>query len=265
MATPGLERLPPLIGGGAPPPGPIQLRIMAVAAALLFGAGATFVGITLLLPRASGSKPVPILIAVACAYAVAAVVYRLRGRLGLPAFQVLVAAGTVLVTVCVAFQGKDASLYGLLYFWVALFGFYFFSVRWAVAQIALAMGAYGVILATRDISVVPAANLLVTAGTLVGGGALVGVLSRVLRHQAAQLTARQLSEERERRALQINDSIVQGLAVAKYALESGDTGWGARAVDDALERAQQIINEQLTEAGIDGLRTGYLVRDHPPV
>jgi signal transduction histidine kinase len=265
MSTPAFERFSPLIGGEAPPPGPIQLRLMAIAAALLFGAGATFVGITLLLPRAGGSKPVPILIAVVCAYAVSAVVYRLRGRLGLPAFQVLVAAGTVLVSVCVAFQGRHASLYGLLYFWVALFGFYFFSVRAAVAQTAFAMGAYAILLATRDVSVVPAANVLVTAGTLVGGGALVGVLSRVLRHQAAALTARQLSEDRERRALQINDSIVQRLAVAKYALESGNTGAGAQAVDDALGRAQQIINEQLIEAGADGLPTGYLVRDRPPV
>jgi hypothetical protein len=68
------------------------------------------------------------------------------------------------------------------------------------------------------------------------------------------------SGERERRALEINDAVVQGLAAAKYALEVGETGRGADAVASTLERARDLMDRQL---GLDGggpVRPGDLRR-----
>jgi GAF domain-containing protein len=68
---------------------------------------------------------------------------------------------------------------------------------------------------------------------------------------------------RERRAIDINDNIVQGLTVAKYAIGQGHVDEGVRAIDDTLRRARQLITDQLTEATADqgGPRPGDLVRE----
>jgi GAF domain-containing protein len=67
---------------------------------------------------------------------------------------------------------------------------------------------------------------------------------------------------RERRAIDINDNIVQGLSVAKYAIGQGHVEEGVRAIDDTLRRARQLITDQLTEATAEqgGPRPGDLVR-----
>src|SRR3954466_13430619 len=51
-----------------------------------------------------------------------------------------------------------------------------------------------------------------------------------------------LSGERERRALEINDNIVQGLVVAKYALEIGRGHDGVAAVERTLGRARDLMD-----------------------
>ena len=74
--------------------------------------------------------------------------------------------------------------------------------------------------------------------------------------------AERQASDRERRAIDINDNIVQGLTVAKYAIGQGHVDEGVRAIDDTLRRARQLITDQLTEATADqgGPRPGDLVR-----
>jgi len=74
--------------------------------------------------------------------------------------------------------------------------------------------------------------------------------------------AERLAIARERRAIDINDNIVQGLTVAKYAIGQGHVDEGVRAIDDTLRRARQLITDHLTEATADqgGPRPGDLVR-----
>jgi hypothetical protein len=70
-------------------------------------------------------------------------------------------------------------------------------------------------------------------------------------------------KERQRRALEINDNIVQGLAVAKLALELDDVDTSRQAVAAALASAQGIISGLLGEAGSQNrLAAGDLVRTH---
>jgi GAF domain-containing protein len=74
-----------------------------------------------------------------------------------------------------------------------------------------------------------------------------------------------VNRERERRALEINDNIVQGLALAKYAIAAGNVDQGMQAIDDTLERARDIITSQLEEVAGGGmaLKPGDLVRRGP--
>ena len=74
----------------------------------------------------------------------------------------------------------------------------------------------------------------------------------------------QLAESKLRRkqALEINDNIVQGLAVAKYAFEAGQSAEGMAAVEGTLAAARAIISNLLEEIGRDQpLVPGSLVRD----
>lgn len=53
------------------------------------------------------------------------------------------------------------------------------------------------------------------------------------------------SHARERRALELNDGIVQGLVVAGYALTEGRVDVGEKAIRDTLAHARALVDEQL--------------------
>ncbi len=69
------------------------------------------------------------------------------------------------------------------------------------------------------------------------------------------------AQDRERRALEINDGIVQGLVVAKYSAQRGDVETAVVAIDDTLVRARELISDQLAEVVSGrGIRPGDLAR-----
>ena len=79
---------------------------------------------------------------------------------------------------------------------------------------------------------------------------------------ASVLRGAQMFEDmkvRERQALEINDNIVQGLTVAKYAMDAGRDAQSRRAIEDSLRRAQQIIDGLLSD-GERGPEPGALRR-----
>jgi signal transduction histidine kinase len=72
-------------------------------------------------------------------------------------------------------------------------------------------------------------------------------------------------KERQRRALEINDDIVQGLTVAKLALELDDPDASREALAGTLVAAQGIISDLLGELGSPNrLAAGELIRSRPP-
>jgi len=76
-----------------------------------------------------------------------------------------------------------------------------------------------------------------------------------------RLAARRTLEDRRRRALELNDEVVQGLAFAKLAVESGRSDQAREAITDTLHTAQSIVGELLESAGGEGqLGPGDLVR-----
>jgi signal transduction histidine kinase len=84
----------------------------------------------------------------------------------------------------------------------------------------------------------------------------------VLASTAGRLLERleRLNRERERRALEINDGIVQGLVVAKYAMAAGNVTEAVRAVDETLEAARRLVTAQLDDVAAGAVRPGDLVR-----
>ena len=84
---------------------------------------------------------------------------------------------------------------------------------------------------------------------------------------ASVLRGAQMFEDlkvRERQALEINDNIVQGLTVAKYAMDSGQDERSRLAVEDTLRSAQGIITELLGDRNSEiELGPGDLRRQAP--
>lgn len=66
----------------------------------------------------------------------------------------------------------------------------------------------------------------------------------------------------KKQALELNDAIVQGLAVAKMFLEAGDPDRGLAAVTNTLERAKSIVAELLADIkDAEGFAGGGLTRE----
>lgn len=377
---------------------------MSRGLAFLFGAGASLVGVSLLLPHSRNTDELSLLIAVGLAFVTAAVLVRFAGQVSVRALEVILMLGTVLITICVIYGGDSASAYPLMYVWVALYAAYVFSLRAAALQTVFASGACAAGFLLQNDTRSPSVHWLMGAGTIVVAGVLTSSLTRRLRaHQADLATVAQMANQsadpidvgavtcanlrasahadvaalfepagdlpgmeltalagsreaaklfedveveraigvalsfarpqalvdgsqhrrvggsvvgyaqpivrdgravgvlavgyararravperaataallfateasvameraqrqaiaRERRAIDINDNIVQGLTVAKYAIGQGHVEEGVRAIDDTLRRARQLITDQLTEATADqgGPRPGDLVR-----
>ena len=77
---------------------------------------------------------------------------------------------------------------------------------------------------------------------------------------AARLAEAQL---RRRQALEINDSVVQGLVAAVYALDQGSTSGSAAYLDHTLAAARAMMDDLLEPLDGHGLRPGDLVRTAP--
>ena len=80
-------------------------------------------------------------------------------------------------------------------------------------------------------------------------GALVGIYYWTLRRNYSSLMqGAQLFEDlrqREQQALEINDNVLQGLVVAKMALDLGETEKADRAMTSAIDSASRMITQLL--------------------
>jgi PAS domain S-box-containing protein len=95
---------------------------------------------------------------------------------------------------------------------------------------------------------------------------MVGTAQDISERKRAEEYAQRLREAdvRRREALELNDEIIQGLALAKYALESGDAPAAVRLVETTLEAVRTIVGDLLGAEGGDAqLEPGDLVREAP--
>jgi hypothetical protein len=87
-------------------------------------------------------------------------------------------------------------------------------------------------------------------------GLLLGdALDRLRRAEASRLRLAE-AERRHREAVQLNDTIVQSLSAAKWALESHDLEAGLEIVTDTLDRSQQLVSDLIRGAELRPLWMG---------
>ena len=149
---------------------------MARAFALLYGAGATLVLVTMAL-SSSDSASIGIVAPPIVAYGV--VLLMLIGYERLPEwlFPLLPAFGSVLVTI-IALSASTATFnaYSLLYFWVVVSAFYFFDWRRAAPSLALCAVGYALVLLDHGGASDRVTYWVAGIGTLAVTGLLLGLL-----------------------------------------------------------------------------------------
>lgn len=97
--------------------------------------------------------------------------------------------------------------------------------------------------------------------------ALTGQLAEFFRRKQTEQRLAAVSAELERRrvverqALEVNDNVLQGLVVAKYALSAGQAEGAERAVDESLAETRRIIDDLLATVTVE---PGHLRRPPSP-
>lgn len=116
----------------------------------------------------------------------------------------------------------------------------------------------------RDGSETPVEVSLSPLETDEGYQVVAAVRDMTERREAAQTAlALEQMEARQRQAMELNDNIVQGLTVAKWAFERERLVEAGQAVERTLVAAQELIQAMLREASAMDIRPGDLVRERP--
>ena len=175
-----------------------------------------------------------------------------------PGLTAMVSAGLFVVVTAVRLAlGDDAAagvsmLYTLPVSLVAMTWGRLAGVGAAVLAVAL-VGLW-VLVADVDLSWV---GWLSRAVPLVLIGFLLGDATQRLaraEHERVQAAAR---EQRHRQGVEINDSLIQGMAAAKWSLESGDVSAGLGILEDTIRRGQSLVSELIRDAeAVDDTRWG---------
>jgi diguanylate cyclase (GGDEF)-like protein len=228
------------------------MRTMALAVLML--AGGVLAGITVLLPPAgTGSDAVVLVVGAAAAVTGAVILLRKRP---LPEWFLGIVAigGTVLVTVATyegGSYGTGTDDNEMLYIWICLFSFYFFTLRHALLQLGAVGVAYGILLHAQSVGLDDAATrMVVTLSTLLVTGVLVARLRTWLDGFLSDLTDRarldSLSGLLNRRALEER-------AVAEFARQHRDkTSVGMLIVD--IDGFKALNDSEGHHAGDEVLR-----------
>lgn len=129
------------------------------------------------------------------------------------------------------------------------------GVRGGVAAglIAVALVASWVTIDSVDLSPLGWASLTVPHLLV---GILLGDASDRLQHSERQRRANEIAVMRHRQAVEINDTLVQGMAAAKWAMEAGRHERALETLDETLETGQRLVSELMRDAdmGMTGHR-----------
>ena len=82
-------------------------------------------------------------------------------------------------------------------------------------------------------------------------GVLVGSAADAVEEAAADRLALAVAETRRRDAAEVNDEILQRLAVAKWRLEAGASDDAADLLDEAMGQAQELVSSLLEDVELD--------------
>jgi PAS domain S-box-containing protein len=177
-------------------PGLFDVRVKARSIAYLYAVGASLGLLTLVFPHSAEVRDGPLIVLALIAYSIALTVWLMADRLVDWHIHVLLACGTVIISLANYYAGP-ATLYPILYTWTALYGFYFFRMREALAQTAFLGVSYAVVLAVENPDMI-VVRWLLAVGTPLVAGILIARLLSGLRRRARELRQ---SEERTRLVL----------------------------------------------------------------
>lgn len=179
------------------------MRVKARSLGYLFLAGAALGALTLALPHSELVMDRELVGLIVVASLMALALYLGADRLRAWQLHTALGLGTIMLTLATHFV-DSTLLYPLLYTWTALFAFYFFTLRVALAHVALIAVCYAVVLAVDQ----PAGRLvrwlLAVATPLVAGlliSRLLGALRAIAARSDARMRALQESEARMRLVL----------------------------------------------------------------
>src|SRR3954451_19172728 len=151
--------------------------VMARSLAYIFGAGASISLLALAIPNSGTADPHRVVLQAVCGYAICAVLGAIGTQLPRWSFQLFLAAATLLIEWNIYASGDSTSPYAALYFWVAIYAFYFLSRKEAVVQTLFIVVAYAALLIQApDAGNGSVLRWAITMSALVFGGALIGTL-----------------------------------------------------------------------------------------
>lgn len=155
-------------------------RTMALSGGFLYISGATLVSVSLLVERWPGTNVWLAIPALVVAYAVSLVLLGRPEFLPVAAYPYLTGLGTLLISVLAFADGSSASSESLLYVWVSLYAFYFYTLRLALLEVAVVAVVAGAEMATKKGIDAPISLWLMTVGTsLIGGLAIRQLVTQV--------------------------------------------------------------------------------------
>lgn len=238
---------------------------MGRAGAYLFAAGAALALVAVAMPPAPGADEAGTLAVAAGATAGAGVLVWGIDRMRPWTFQLLAIYGTLLVTAAIHSGGVAAKDTGIVYLWIVLFSFYFFTGRQALVQLGAIALAYGVLSGGSEEGSLTRWGLTVL--TLLVAGALVWLLKEWVGQLVARLSdaARTdpLTGTLNRRGfeelleLELERARRYGRAVSLLALDLDrfkqvNDRFGHQAGDAALMRAADALTEEKRRIDILG-------------
>jgi hypothetical protein len=169
-----------------------------------------------------------------------------------PALAVAVAGFLFAAVLALRLATTDpADAYSLLFaFPVALIAISF-GVRGGVAAGAVAILLIAFWVVATDVSLSMAGWMSRSVPILLLGALLGEATDRVNRAEA-EYSEMKAAALLHREAIEINDSLVQGMAAAKWTLEGGQIEAGIRILDDTIARAQELVSGLIREANMGG-------------
>ena len=213
-------------------------RTMALAIAALFAAGGAIGAISLLLPHPASFNESALWSNVALSVAASVALAALAGRLPPWSMQLVLAAGTLLVTRAIYLSGANGGFYTFFYVWVGLYAFFFFGRTWGAAHILLVGVSYAWVIGEGDLTS-PVGRWLTVVGTIAIGGIFVESLATRVRAAADEAESRA-------RALAAVDQVAHQLA------RSSTPGEAAGSICEAVTSAAQAGGAQLWQPSGDG-------------
>jgi diguanylate cyclase (GGDEF)-like protein len=214
-------------------------------------AGGAVAALTIALPPAAERSEVAVGAAAAIAVVIGGVLLLIRRPVGDPTLGVVAALGTVLITLGTYGGGSTSGTADneMLYVWICLYSFYFFSLPHALGQLALVGVGYAVVLTSTPAADEALSRWLVTMATLAVAGLIVARLRSAVENMVGELTERAHVDSltgalnrrglEERAALELARAQRDATPVSMLAIDidhfkSLNDGYGHSTGDDVL-------------------------------